>query len=64
MPVAQARAKLDGFVSLRGSIAHRGVSSVSVQKATVRSYFGHLQQLVLKTNARVNRHLNSIFNNT
>ena len=54
MTVARSRTKLEKFVTLRGSIAHRGKSSESVKKAEVQDYLGFIKQLAAKTGGRVN----------
>ncbi len=54
MSVAQASRKLDKYVELRGSIAHRGVAGTSVRKQSVDDYYGHVGLLVSKTGGRVN----------
>lgn len=45
---------LDTFVTLRGSIAHRGTASTSVKKGQVEDYFELVQHLTSKTGGRVN----------
>lgn len=57
MSVAQARAKLDRFVELRGAIAHRGAAVSSVKKVQVTDYLAHVKRLVGKTGGRVNSHV-------
>lgn len=57
MPVAKARTKLDGFITLRGAIAHRGAAADRVKKSQVTAYFGHVKRLVAKTGGRVNSHV-------
>jgi len=57
MSVAQARAKLDDFVELRGAIAHRGAAAASVKKVQVTNYLKHVKRLVGKTGGRVNTHV-------
>src|SRR6266571_3706969 len=60
MSVAQAKAKLDKYVTLRGAIAHRGKSAKSCTKAQVRDYFAHVKRLVAMTGGTVNSHVASI----
>lgn len=60
MTAARAREKLDKYVTLRGSIAHRGNYSESVKKAEVDDYFSFIKQLASKTGGGVNRHVKSI----
>jgi hypothetical protein len=60
MTVSRARAKLDIFVTLRGSIAHRGKSSKSVTKAQVRDYLGFIKRLAAKTGGKANSHVKSV----
>lgn len=50
---AAARTKLDKFVELRGSIAHRGAASTSVRKLDVTNYYELVRRLVGKTGGRV-----------
>ncbi len=57
MSVKRARTKLDKFVSLRGSIAHRGQTLKSVKKAEVTDYLNFIKQLTAKTGGRVNSHV-------
>ena len=59
MTVKRARDKLDKYVSLRGSIAHRGQHSKSVKKAEVEDYFSFIKQLAAKTGGEVNSHVKS-----
>jgi len=54
MTVDTARTKLDRFVVLRGSIAHRGKGAKAVRRAEVEDFFDHAQRLVAKTGGRVN----------
>lgn len=60
MTVARARSKLNKFVTLRGSIAHRGKSSESVTKAQVKDYVEFIKQLAAKTGGKVNTHVRSV----
>ncbi len=60
MSVAQAKAKLDKYVSLRGAIAHRGNSAKSCTRAQVRDYFAHVKRVVAMTGGTVNSHVASI----
>lgn len=55
MSAKKAREKLDKFIELRGSIAHRGKSSSSVKKVHVRQYHSHVVRLVKKTGPQVRR---------
>lgn len=55
MSRAQAAQKLDGYVTLRGEIAHRGAASAGVKKNQVEAYYNHLKRLVSKTGGRINR---------
>lgn len=57
MSVAQARSKLDKYVTLRGEIAHRGVAATGVKKVQVTDYLRHVRRLVAKTGGRVNTHV-------
>lgn len=45
----KARAKLDRFIVLRGSIAHRGRDLKTVKKAQVKDYFVFVRHLAWKT---------------
>lgn len=60
MSSAQARAKLDKYITLRGSIAHRGSATSSVTKAQVEDYFRHVKRLAAKTGGEVKRHTRSV----
>jgi hypothetical protein len=53
MSAKRAGEKLDEFVTLRGSIAHRGSGSASVRKQKVDDCYDHMKYLVNKTDARV-----------
>jgi hypothetical protein len=53
MTVDSAKRKLDRYVSLRGSIAHRGGAASTCIKAQVEDYFDHVQRLVGKTGGKV-----------
>jgi hypothetical protein len=54
MTAKSACDKLDRFIVLRGSIAHRGqLSSGGVRKAQVREYYSHVVRLVQKTGPQV-----------
>lgn len=52
---AAARAKLDRYIELRGSIAHRGAALTSVRKLDVTNYYDLIKKLVSKTGGRVRR---------
>lgn len=54
MAQTTAEKKLDRFVELRGSIAHRGSGPRTVKKVQVNDYYGHVTRLVGKTGGRVN----------
>lgn len=60
MTVARARTKLDKFVTLRGSIAHRGTSLKGVTKAEVQDYLDFIKKLAAKTGGEVNSHVKSV----
>lgn len=53
MTAERAQSKLDGFITLRGDVAHRGSSSKSVTKKSVKDYRSHAKQLVERTEQRV-----------
>ncbi len=57
MSPERAKAKLDGIVNVRGSIAHRVQHSSPVHLTTVRSYQGHVIRLVRKTDADIRKRL-------
>lgn len=59
MSVLQAKTKLDEFVTLRGSIAHRGKPSESVTKAKVQDYLNFIQKLATRTGGKVSSHVKS-----
>jgi hypothetical protein len=54
MSAAHARKKLDDLVDRRGALAHRGKAAKTCYKKEVESYFGHVKQLVAKSEDRVN----------
>ncbi len=54
MSSIQAREKLDGYISLRGEIAHRGGGAGILKKSAVTDYLNHITRLVGKTGGRVN----------
>ncbi len=60
MTPQHARTKLDKYVTLRGSIAHRGISLKSVTKAEVEDYYDFVRQLAAKTGREVNRHVKTV----
>ena len=60
MTVTRATKKLNEFVTLRGSIAHRGKSSKSVRKSQVIDYLEFIKKLAVKTGGKVNRHVKSV----
>jgi hypothetical protein len=60
MTVARARTKLDKFVTLRGSIAHRGKSLEGVTRDQVEDYLNFIKQLAAKTGGKVNSHVKSV----
>ncbi len=56
----RARTKLDKYVELRGSIAHRGAAATSVKKAQVIDYFEFLRRLVSRTGGSVYIHVRGV----
>ena len=60
MSSENAKRKLDGFVTLRGSIAHRGESGNYVQKGEVEDYVNFVRKLAAKTGGRVNSHVREL----
>jgi RiboL-PSP-HEPN len=54
MSAEQARKKLDGYVALRGEIAHRGAAAKPVSKTTVKNYYNHARRLAVCTARSVN----------
>jgi hypothetical protein len=57
MSAANARVKLDKYVTLRGAIAHRGASASTVKKAQVTDYFQLVRKIASWTGGRVNSHV-------
>ena len=57
---AQARQKLDDFVTLRGNVAHRGTHGGGVKRKDVVDYFGLVKSLASKTGGKVNVHVRAI----
>lgn len=49
-----ARKKLDGFIELRGAIAHRGKASKSVTKAQATDFLSFAKNLAARTGGKVN----------
>lgn len=60
MTVSRTTEKLDRFVTLRGSIAHRGTSSKSVTKPVVVDYLDFIKKLASKTGGKVNTHVKAV----
>ena len=60
MSANQAGAKLDKYVTLRGSVAHRGRGSTSIKKSHVKDYFNFIKTLAAKTGGAVNLHVKKI----
>jgi hypothetical protein len=54
MSAEQARKKLDGYVTLRGEIAHRGAAAKPVSKTTVKDYYNHVRHLAFHTGNAIN----------
>jgi hypothetical protein len=52
--------RLDDFVTLRGAIAHRGKSRVSVTKWAAQTFLSHVKELVTFTDEAVNNHVAGI----
>jgi len=59
MSAGAASSKLDKYVELRGSIAHRGAASSTVRKGEVTDYYELVKRLVAKTGGRVNTEVKS-----
>lgn len=57
MKAARAAEKLDGFITLRGEIAHRGSAASSVTKPQVEAYYNHVWRLVQPTESHVEQAL-------
>jgi hypothetical protein len=57
MPANRASAKLDGYITLRGAIAHRGSHSKSVRKGQAEDYFALVQKLASISGGQVNSHV-------
>lgn len=57
MTPEQAEKKLDGYVTVRGNIAHRTEHDETVYKDWGSDYLGHVESLVLKTEGAVAVHL-------
>ncbi len=53
----QAASKLDGFVELRGAIAHRAKASTKVKKSDPTTFKDHAERLVAVTDAYVSEQL-------
>jgi hypothetical protein len=55
--VSKARAKLDEYVELRGSIAHRAKAADAIKKSHVSGFIAHAERLVNATDDWVNAQL-------
>jgi len=60
MTAEKAREKLDGYVSLRGAVAHRGRGLHSVQKAHVTDYLDVVRKIASRTGGAVNAHVRAL----
>ena len=60
MTPERSRTKLDEYVELRGSIAHRGAAATSVKKVQVIGYFEFLKRLVSRTGSSVYIHVRNV----
>lgn len=60
MSSVQSENKLDKFITIRGNIAHRTEHNATVYKNWITNYLGHVENLVMKTEAAVINHLNTI----
>jgi hypothetical protein len=60
MSAANARKKLDSYISLRGGIAHRGTIKGGVKKEDVEDFFDFIQSLCGMTGGRVNTYVEEI----
>lgn len=60
MTVERAKKKLDKFIELRGSIAHRGSHKTSVRKADAISFADHILSLAGATNTRVEAEIEKV----
>jgi len=56
----KARTKLDKYIALRGSIAHRGNALKTVTKSQVVDYFNFIKNLASTTGGKVNQHVKEI----
>lgn len=59
MPAQRAKDKLDGYVSLRGEVAHRGRAARTIHKSAVVDYYSHVWIIVGKTDGYINRVIRS-----
>jgi RiboL-PSP-HEPN len=53
----QAKDKLDGFIELRGAIAHRAKASTKVKKSDPRKFMEHTERLVEATDMHVSQQI-------
>ncbi len=60
MPSRKCTEKLDGFVELRGAIAHRGSAQESVTKQQVVDYLELIRGLAAKSGGAVNAHVKGV----
>jgi hypothetical protein len=57
MSPSKAATKLDGYITLRGEIAHRSHITKAVYKYQVQEFLNHVKRLVAQTGGEVNRHV-------
>lgn len=60
MPARKSEEKLDRFVTLRGSIAHRGKAEGPVKKAHVVDYLDFVSRLAATTGGEVNKYVHVV----
>jgi alpha-beta hydrolase superfamily lysophospholipase len=60
MTPAQAAAKLDAFITLRGAIAHRGQGASAVTKVHADDFINLVSELVTLTDDAVRNHVQSV----
>jgi hypothetical protein len=60
MTIEKSKNKLDKYVRLRGSIAHRAQGATTVKKTDVTDFLNHIRRLAEKTGEAVNSHVTAI----
>lgn len=62
MSAEEARAKLNGYMTIRGNMAHRTRHSESVHKSAGKDFMSHVAKLVDKTDEALAAHVQTLIN--